>query len=58
MQVEVDVKCMQTNFDGRGLSDFGDIAHIISDNTSLSVCTIVHVFGFMSHTINNYASSL
>ena len=25
MQVEVDVKCMQTNFDGRGLSGFGDM---------------------------------
>ena len=25
MQVEVDVKCMQTNFDGRGLSHFGDM---------------------------------
>ena len=24
MQVEVDVKCMQTNFDGCGLSSFGD----------------------------------
>ena len=26
MQVEVDVKCMQINFGGRGLSGFGDIA--------------------------------
>ena len=26
MQVEVDLKRMQTNFDGRGLSGFGDIA--------------------------------
>ena len=26
MQVGIDVKCMQTNFDGRGLSSFGDIA--------------------------------
>ena len=25
MQVEVVVKCMQTNFGGRGLSGFGDI---------------------------------
>ena len=25
MQVEVDVKCMQTNFDGCDLSGFGDI---------------------------------
>ena len=27
MQVEIDMKCMQTNFDGRGLSGFGDLAH-------------------------------
>ena len=26
MQVEVDMKCMQTNFGGRGLFGFGDIA--------------------------------
>ena len=26
MQVEVDLKRMQTNFGGRGLSSFGDIA--------------------------------
>ena len=26
MQVEVDVKCMETNFDGHGLSSFGDFA--------------------------------
>ena len=27
MQVEVDMKCMQTNFGGRGLFGFGDFAH-------------------------------
>ena len=26
MQVEVDVKCMETNFGGRGSSGFGDMA--------------------------------
>ena len=26
MQVEVDLKCMQTNFGGRGFSSFGDFA--------------------------------
>ena len=26
MQVRIDVKCMHTNFGGRGLSSFGDIA--------------------------------
>ena len=26
MQVEVDPKCMQTNFDGRDLSGFGDLS--------------------------------
>ena len=29
MQVEVDVKCMQTNFGGCGLSGFGDFAHFL-----------------------------
>ena len=27
MQVEVDLKRMQTNFGGRGFSSFGDFAH-------------------------------
>ena len=27
MQVEHDVKCMQTNFGGWGLSSFGDLSH-------------------------------
>ena len=44
MQVEVDVKCMQTNFGGRGLSGFGDFAHIISDNTSICVCTCIWLY--------------
>ena len=26
MQVEVDVKCMETNFGGHGISGFGDFA--------------------------------
>ena len=26
MQIEVDVKCMETKFDGRGFSSFGDFA--------------------------------
>ena len=30
MQVEVDVKCMQTNFDGHGLSSFGVMAPFCS----------------------------
>ena len=29
MQVEVDVKCMQTDFGGRDLSGFGDFAHFL-----------------------------
>ena len=29
MQVEVDMKCMQTNFGGRGLFGFGDFAHFL-----------------------------
>ena len=27
IQIEIDMKCMKTNFDGRGLSSFGDLAH-------------------------------
>ena len=44
MQVEVDVKCMQIKIDGSGLSSFGVMAHIISDNTSLSVCTCIWLY--------------
>ena len=29
MQVEVDVKCMETNFGGRGLSGFGVMAPFV-----------------------------
>ena len=29
MKVEVDVKCMETKFGGRGLSGFGDFAHFV-----------------------------
>ena len=29
MQVGIDVKCMHTNFGGRGLSGYGDIAFMI-----------------------------
>ena len=36
MQVEVDVKCMYTNFIGRGISSFGDIATFKNDQISLS----------------------
>ena len=36
MQVGIDVKCMHTNFGGRGLSGFGDIATFKSDQISLS----------------------
>ena len=35
MQVEVDLKRMQTNFGGRGVSDFGDIAIFIFGQISL-----------------------
>ena len=35
MQVGIDVKCMQTNFGGRGLSGFGDIATLKNGQISL-----------------------
>ena len=36
MQVEIDVKYMHTNFSGRGLSGFGDIANFKNGQISLS----------------------
>ena len=36
MQVGVDVKCMHTNFGGRGLSGFGDIATFKNNQISFS----------------------
>ena len=36
MQVGVDVKCMHTNFGGRDLSNFGDIATFKNGKISLS----------------------
>ena len=36
MQVRVDVKCMHTNFGGRDLSGFGDIATFKNGQISLS----------------------
>ena len=36
MQVEIDVKCMHTNFGGRGLSGFGDTATFKNGQISLS----------------------
>ena len=36
MQVGIDVKCMQTNFGGHGLSGFGDIATFKNSKFSLS----------------------
>ena len=43
MQVGIDVKCMHTNFGGRGLSDLGDIATFKNSKFSLSGHgTIVH----------------
>ena len=38
MQVGIDVKCMHTNFDGRGLSSFGDIATF--KNCQISLLTM------------------
>ena len=36
MQVGIDVKCMHTNFGGRGLFGFGDIAIFKKGQISLS----------------------
>ena len=36
MQVGIDVKCMHTNFGGRDLSGFGDIATLKNGQISLS----------------------
>ena len=36
MQVWIDVKCMHTNFGGRGLFGFGDIATLKNGQISLS----------------------
>ena len=36
MQVRIDVKCMHTNFGGRDLSGFGDIATFKNDQISPS----------------------
>ena len=36
MHVLIDVKCMHTNFGGRGLSGFRDIATLKNDQISLS----------------------
>ena len=37
MQLGVDVKCMHTNFDGRDLSDFGDIATLVHGHQKIEV---------------------
>ena len=43
MQVEVDVKCMQTNFGGRVLSGFGDFAPFqILTNFPFEPWAIIH----------------
>ena len=43
MQVEVDMKCMQTNFSERGLSGFGDFAPFQKQpNFPFKPWTIVH----------------
>ena len=42
MQVEVDPKCRQTNFGGRSLSRFGDLApfHLTSEMAKISLWTM------------------
>ena len=45
MQVEVDVKCMQTNFDGRDLSGFGVMAPFClpSETAKISLLTMDYI---------------
>ena len=45
MQVEVNVLCMHTNFDGCGHSGFGDIATFKNDQISLSDYGLYIVYG-------------
>ena len=45
MQIEIDVKCMHTNFGGRVLSSFGDIA--TSKNGQISLSTHVQLKNIM-----------
>ena len=43
MQVEIDVKCIHTDFGGRGLSGFGDMTTFQKrPNFPLGALTIVH----------------
>ena len=46
MQVGVDVKCMHTNFGGRGLSSFGDIATFKNGQISLLIHGLYKVLTF------------
>ena len=43
MQVEVDPKCMQTNFGGRSLSCFGDLTpfHLTSEMAKIFLWSII-----------------
>ena len=43
MQVGIDVKCMHTNFGGRGIFSFGDIATYIFVYSLLNVILLVIV---------------
>ena len=54
MQVEVDVKCMYTNFGGHGLSSFGDIFnHLIKPILNFPFQTMgIHAWG--SNGIKKY----
>ena len=55
MQVEVDMKCMQTNFGGHGLFGFGDVAPI---HFSFQISLLVHGVKNRISSRNSYKSSL
>ena len=56
MQVGVDVKCIHTNFDGRGLSSFGDIATFKNGQISLSIHGLYKVLTFNEFYLKNCPS--
>ena len=60
MQVEVGMKCIQTNFGGHGLSGFGDFApfHLPSKRPKFPFepWTIVHGGQKIELVLKNYAS--
>ena len=51
MQVEVDVKCMQTNFGGRGLSGFGVMASFCLPSKMAKISLRTMDYSHTVHTV-------